>query len=328
MTPAAPKAAASRPALILAFLVLYCSWGTTYLAIRIGVADLPPCLFGGSRLALAGMILLMVLAAGGQSLRLSRKELGIVALSGMLFFMGGNGLLTYAQTKIPSGMAALLVAQTPLWFALMESFVPGGERLTLRGWLGLILGLLGVVLLKIDWQAGFAIDLGFFLATASSISWSLGSLLVRHRTTRLSPFVAAGYQMLLGGSALSLVGLALGEASRVNAETLTRSAVLAFFYLLVVGSLGGFVAYNFLLAHVSPALASTYAYVNPCVALWVGWLILDEPVHAYMIGCMVIILGGVGLIRSGGVRRTVASKPDEPAPLPKLPDVLPDDSVV
>lgn len=308
------SAPASRYSVALAFAILYTSWGTTYLAIKIGLETLPPCLFSGTRLSLAGGVLLAWLALRGNTLRMDRASFLWVALSGLCFFMGGNGMLTYAQTMIPSSMAAVLVTQTPLWFALMESMVPGGERLTIRGWLGLLLGMLGVVLLKYDWETGFPFDLGFLLATGSSIIWSVGSLIVRHRTPQVSPFVAAGLQMLIGGLALTVVGFSVGEAARVSMDSLTRSTVLAFFYLLLVGSLGGFVAYNYVLAHVSPALASTYAFVNPLIAVWVGWLILDETVTLPMLGCMAIILAGVALIRTGGVRKVVplAEEPSVP----------------
>lgn len=287
--------------------MVYVSWGTTYAAIKVGLHDLPPFLFAGTRLGLAGLILLAFLWLRGAKLNLGGRSLLLVAVSGLLFFMGGNGLLTYAQTMVPSGMAAALVTATPLYFAVMEAFVPGGERLTARGWTGLCLGLLGVALLEIlkphPPGAAAANGLGFLLATGSSIAWALGSLLVRHKLPKVSPFAAAGWQMLVGGLALTVFGLALGEAGKLKPESFSGEAVGAFFYLLVVGSLGGFVAYNYLLAHVPPALAGTYAYVNPMVALVVGWLWLNEPLTGPMLGSMAVALFGVALLRGGGVRK-------------------------
>ena len=302
-----------RYAIIFAFAVLYISWGTTYLAIKLGLQDLPPLLFAGTRLAAAGLILLIGLCLFGQSIRVDRQRLRFIALTGFFFFMGGNGFLTYAQTMVASGMAAVLVSPTPLYFALMEWLTPAGERLTRRGWLGLALGLCGVVLLLLPKaETGSHFLLGFVLATTSSISWAFGGLLVRHKLPRTSPFVVAGYQMLIGGAGLTIAGLVVGEAALVKPAIFTQQAVTAFFYLLVVGSLGGFVAYNFLLAHVSPALVSTHAYVNPMVALLVGWLWLGEPITPVTLGSMSIILTGVALLRAGGVRKPPEDVPSIP----------------
>lgn len=299
------KRAWSAP-IVVAFAVIYFSWGTTYLAIKFGLEGLPPCLFGGTRLMLAGLILWGILWLKGYRLRVARREFWLMLLSGALFFMGGNGLLTYAELTVDSGMAAVLVAPTPIWLGLMEYLIPRGERLSPRGWLGLAVGLLGVLCLLAPGLQGAAelrIVPGVWLAIGSSVIWAAGSLLVRHRLPSACPFVSAAYQMFLGGLGLTLVGLALGEARTITADSFTAGTVGAFFYLLIFGSLLGFVAYNFLLAHVSAAMAGTYAYVNPAVAILVGAMVLDEPLTLAMVGSMMVILVGVWLLRSGQHRR-------------------------
>lgn len=289
-------------AIVLAFAIIYVSWGTTYLAIRVAVyrEQLPPALFGGSRLACAGLILLGFQAATGQSLRVSRRTfLRLLGIS-LLLFLLGNWLIAVAQTRVPSGVAAVLVATTPLWMALLAMLWPEGERLHLRGWLGLVIGLAGVTLLFAPkLQAGDPLDAAdtpfLLLVLASSLAWAVGSLLLRHVALPISHLTSAGYQMLLGGGAQVLIGLALGEVDRVP-EQLTGPAVGSFFYLLVVGSLAGFVAFNWLLGHVSAAKVGTYAYVNPVIAVAVGWFD-GEAVTGWIVAGIVVILSGVYLVR-------------------------------
>jgi drug/metabolite transporter (DMT)-like permease len=306
----------SRPAtwkLVLAFAVVYLSWGTTYFAIRAGVhtEKLPPALFGGVRVGLAGWLLLAFLAWRGIRLRMPRGELFWVILSGLLLFVGGNGLITFALDNVPSGVTAVLVAATPLWMALMELAWPGGDRLSGRGWLGLGVGLAGVVLLlgpellqsqDFESLAGLFQRAGPLWVIGSSLFWAFGSLLLRycHRTgPRLA---SAAYQMIVGGMATALLGVALGETSQLSPAQLTWGAGFSFFYLLIVGSLMGFVAFNWLLGHVPATMVGTYAYVNPLVAVLVGWLLGGEEMTVGIVAGLVVILAGVALVRSGGVQ--------------------------
>lgn len=288
--------------LVLAFALIYLSWGTTYLAIRKGVETLPPCLFGGVRVLLAGLVLLGFLRLGGVSLRLSRRDFFWTAVVGLLMFVGGNGLITLGEIYVASGVASVLVATTPLGIACAELLLPAGERLRAVGWLGLLLGLGGVLLLlapRVSTPESVFQDFGPLLILGSSLAWSVGSVLLRHKRANASPLAAAAYQMVVGGGSLTVIGLLAGEAGRLTPEQLTLSAVTAFFYLLVVGSLVGFVAFNWLLRHVSAALVGTYAYVNPIVAIAVGWLLNDEAVTGWTLGGMVVILSGVALVRAG-----------------------------
>jgi drug/metabolite transporter (DMT)-like permease len=294
-------------AITLAFACLYISWGTTYLAIREGVKTLPPALFGGTRLAAAGLVLLTYLAARAQRLMLPRRELLDAAVVGICLFVFGNGLITFAEKSVLSIVTAVLVATTPIWFALLESVWPWGERLTTRGWLGLALGMAGVLVLlapelrQID---HFFDDLGPLLILGSAFSWAVGSFVLRHRRKgqQGSHLLSAAYQMVIGGLLLTFVGLVAGETKELTVDSLTSTAVFSFFYLLVVGSLVGFVAYNWLLGHVSPVLVGTYAYVNPVVAILVGWLIGGEALSLWILAGVATILSGVALVRIGGVR--------------------------
>jgi drug/metabolite transporter (DMT)-like permease len=305
MNVSAPGHSLHRPArwaLLLAFGALYLSWGTTFLAIKKGVEAFPPCLFSGSRIALAGLILFAYLGLRGRSLRLPRREIGWMALIGGLLFVGGNGMLTAGEKSVPSGAASVLVAATPLWLAVLELLWPQGDRLTARGWLGLIAGLTGVLVLltpKLHDPATLSHDAGLWLILGSPIAWSIGSLIVRHRRSPADHLTAAAFQMVLGGVGLLFLGVVLGESAAVERQAFTLAAVYSFFHLLVFGSLIGFVAYNWLLGHVSATLASTYAYVTPALAILAGWALGGESITGWVVGGLAIILTGVALVRYG-----------------------------
>jgi drug/metabolite transporter (DMT)-like permease len=297
----------------LALALVYVSWGTTYVATSAGVKRLPPLLFGGTRILCAGLVLLGFLALSGRGARIGGRDLVWTWIVGVCLFVGGNGLINVAQQTVPSGLAAVLVATTPLWMALLEAIWPRGYHLTGRGWLGLFLGLAGVILLmadKVSTHSNFD-GAGYLLVLASAFSWAVGPFLHRRRHGSLSPIASAAWQMVLGGSSLVLLACCLGETQTLSADRFTPASVFPFFYLLVVGSLTGFVAFIWLLQHVSPALAGSYAYVNPVVALLVGWLIADETLTLHVIGGMVVILAGVALVRAGA-RRSVLVTAEPP----------------
>jgi drug/metabolite transporter (DMT)-like permease len=320
MTDASDSVSARRPALwavVLAFGLLYITWGTTYLAIRIGVETLPPAVFSGGRLALAGLIMLAYLRLRGLPLAVPRADWFWLVFPAALFFVSGNGLLTAGEVYVASGVASILAATTPLWMALFERLWPHGERLNARGWFGIVGGLAGVVVLVgPKWGDGAeqTSTFGALLILGSAVSWGFGSFIARNRHVRAPHLVVTGYQMFIGGGSLFLVGLMLGEGKELTAENLTPRAVGAFFYLLVVGSIIGFTAFNWLLRNVSSAMAGTYAYVNPVVAIVVGWLINSEPITAGVVAGITIILAGVALVRSGhqgkASSRTSPTRPD------------------
>jgi drug/metabolite transporter (DMT)-like permease len=305
-------------ALVLAFGLVYLSWGTTYLAIREGVKDLPPALFGGVRITSAGLLLFSYLALRRQPLRLPPRDLLWLALVSLLLFVGGNGLITWGEMTVESGTASVLAATTPLWLGLLELIRPRGERLNVWGWLGLLAGLVGVLLLlPLPQDLGQLFQQpGPFLVIGSAFCWAFGSIVLRSRSRRGPHLTTAAYQMVIGGGSLALTGLLCGEASQLTPERFTSTAVFAFFYLLVVGSLVGYLAYTYLLRHVSATLAGTYAYVNPAVAILVGWLLGGERLTLAVLGGMAAILTGVALVRAGAVRPTAsppALQPDAPA---------------
>jgi drug/metabolite transporter (DMT)-like permease len=301
-----PHSARPAPwAIPLAFTLVYLSWGTTFLAIRIGVEHFPPGLFGGVRVGLGGLIILTFLGWRGTSLRLSRRELLWAAGIGQLLFVGGNMLITAGEKYIPSSVAAVLAATCPLWMALLELLWPWGERLTLRGWVGLIAGFSGVVVMfipKMNQPEPLFDSVGPPLVLGSAFCWALGSFLLRRQRARSAHLTTAAYQMVFGGLGQCLVGLSLGEAAVLTPDAFVARSIAAFFYLLVFGSLIGFVCYTFLLRHVTATQAGTYAYVTPVLAILVGGLLGNETITIWIVGGMACILLGVALLRTSGVR--------------------------
>lgn len=311
--------------LMAALVAVYLSWGTTYLAIKEGVKTLPPCLFGGARIGAAGLVLLAFVLVTGRPKTLSASDLFRTWLHSLLLFVGGNGLITIGQKTVPSGEASVLVATVPLWLGLAESFWPGGERLTALGWAGLLTGLAGLAVLR--WQelgqpAMLFRDVATLYVLGSAVSWAIASVILRHRRVRGDRLTVAAYQMVLGGATLILVGIAAGEATELTRVTVTSQVVVAFCYLLVVGSLIGFLCYSWLLTHVSTTVAGTYAYVTPVVAIFTGWLLGGESLTGQMVAGMIVILAGVALVRSGESSRLVAIEADEAAACPPMPQSI------
>lgn len=292
-----------RWTITLALVYLYIGWGTTYLAIKHGVRDehLPPALFAGARVCLAGVLLLGCLAWRRCSLNVSRSDLGRIVVTGITFFVGGNGLLTLAEQTVASGVASVLAATTPIWVALLGWAGPRHERLRAVGWLGLLIGLAGVVFLLVPeivkMRADNLFDPGPLYMLGSTLSWAVGIVLLRHRPARCDHLVASGYQMAVGGGVLTLIGLLAGEGRQLP-EEVTAGAVVTFTYLLVVGSLLGFIAFNFLLRHVSAALVGTHAYVNPIIAVLIGCLWGGESISGWIALGILSVLVGVFLVRA------------------------------
>ncbi len=313
----------ARWAVALAFALVYLSWGTTFFAIRAGVHSyhLPPALFSGVRVALAGLILMTYLAVRGERLLMPGRDFAGVMAAGMLMFVGGNGLLTFGLDDLPSGMAAVLGATTPLGMAVLEWFWPQGERLGPVGWAGLLVGLGGVFLLmapELQQAHGLGDMRGPLLILGSSACWSLGSVLLHHQRAREAHLAAAAYQMVLGGGGLALLGLVFGEATELTPDQLSAGAVGSFVYLLIFGSLVGYVSFNWLLAHVPTPLVGTYAYVNPVVAVIIGTLVGHEPLTGWLVAGLVVILAAVALVRSGR-KEPAGHRP----PAPALPEGRP-----
>ncbi len=283
---------------LAAYLIVCVLWGSTYLAIRIGVADLPPFLFAGTRFVVAGVLLLaLALAFGG---RLPRdwptwRTQGVV---GLFLLLGGNSAVVWAEQYTPSGVASIFVVTVALWMALFDAIVPGGGgRPSGRVLAGLALGLAGTLLLVgVNPREILAADLrGPVALTFASASWAFGSVYYKRQpATGANPYVAVSLQMLTGGVAVTLIGLALGEAARWR---FTAAGIGATAYLIVFGSIIAYSAYFYALRHAPPTIVGTYAYVNPVIAVVLGWAVLDEAIAPRMIAAMVLILGAVTWIQ-------------------------------
>jgi drug/metabolite transporter (DMT)-like permease len=300
----------SRGRVVAAFLAVYLVWGSTYLAIKFAVETLPPFLMAGVRFVTAGAILYF----WSQRQRADRgtraaAEWGWAALVGALLVLGGNGAVVWAADRVPSGVIALLIAATPIWMVLLDWLRPGGRRPTRAVLAGLLLGSAGLALLVNARGAGTSgrIDpLGAAAVLFGSLSWAVGSLVSRSQRLPRSPILSTGMQMLTGGAFMAVAGLLLGETRGFALADVSARSALAWLYLMTVGSLVGYTAYIWLLGHVSAAKAATYAYVNPVVAVLLGWAFADEPVTAGVLLAAAVIVSAVALITVGQSRPTAA----------------------
>ena len=303
-TPAGPPA---RAAVVLAFASVYVAWGTTYLAIRVGVASLPPTVLAATRYVVAGGGMLLALRAAGRRIAVDGRELRDLLVIATLLLVGGNGLVVWAEQSVPSGLAALIVATMPLWMAGMAALPPLRERLPARAIAGLGLGFIGVAVLVAPGLHGPAgAPLGELALLAASFSWACGSLYARRARLRIDAIAATGWQMLLGGLLFLALAVILGSFAAARP---TASGIAAVAYLITFGSWIGFTAYVWLLAHVPAAKVSTYAYVNPVIAVGLGWWVLDEPITASVVAGSAIIVVAVVLVTGARVRTAPAVEP-------------------
>lgn len=305
--------AVSSLGLAAGFAAVYLIWGSTYLAIRIGVETMPPLLMSGARFVIAGGVLhLFLLARGGR--RPSLIHWGNAALVGAMLLLVANGGVAWAELYIPSGMAALLVATLPMWMVVIEAIRPGGTRPTRVVVVGLMLGFAGVALLlgPGDLLPGDRpIPLIPCLALlGASFSWALGSIYSRGAELPESPLMATSLQMLTGGILLLLAGTALGEWNGFDVRLVAPASWTAVAYLIVFGSLVAFSSYVWLLRVAPPARVSTYAYVNPVIAVFLGWVIGGENLTPRILLAAAVIVFAVFLIIRGGVPRPPA-RPDK-----------------
>jgi drug/metabolite transporter (DMT)-like permease len=295
---------ASGPNVWLALGTVYLVWGSTYLAIAIAVQTLPPLFYSGVRFGSAGLILAAWLAFRGVDLRVSRRELAGAAIVGTLLLAVANGLVNVAERTVPSGVAALIVASIPLWIVVYR--VVAGERIGRDLLAGVFLGLLGVAILVVPGGLNGTIDLlGAFLLFIATLSWALGTFLSPRLATPRNAFVSTAYQMLAGGIVLIVVAVAKGEIAHVDPSTFSLRSLVALAYLVLFGSLVAFSAYTWLLQNAPVSLVSTYAFVNPVVAVVLGALVLGEAITAnVVIGAAVIVVAVAFIVfRQNAVRR-------------------------
>ncbi|MER5624692.1 EamA family transporter [Streptosporangium sp. NPDC002544] len=282
----------SRKALLVwgALATVYVVWGSTYLAIMIVIETMPPLLSGAIRFVTAALILgvVVLLLKGRESFRMTWKEAGGAALVGLLLLNGGNGMVAVAEQHISSGLAALLVASTPLWLVIFRVlFRDRPQVLTLTG---VLIGFGGVAVLSLTGGSSAADSTGIVIILLASLSWSVGSFLTSRIPMPANPFTASAVEMAAGGVGLALTSAVVGE--HVDLADVSTRSWIALAYLIMVGSLVGFTAYVWLLSNAPISLVSTYAYVNPVVAVVLGALVLSEQVTGPMIvGGMVIVLG-------------------------------------
>jgi drug/metabolite transporter (DMT)-like permease len=291
---------------ILALGALYILWGSTYLAIRIGIATMPPLLMASVRFLVAGA-LMFAWGAGRGDLRggapTRRHWLATLVIGGLLL-AGGNGGVTWGEQFIASGVAALLVATVPVWMALL-AHLTRQERLTPLVGAGLVLGLAGVLLVAHPWSGATGQVKGLVVVLFAALAWASGSLYARRAGLPSSAILVTGMEMLCGGAVLLLAAGLDGELGRVHPEHFSGASVLALLYLVGFGSIVAFSAYVYLLNHVSAALAGTYAFVNPAVAVILGALVLGEPLTPYVLLGGAVIIAGVALVVAG---RSVKSR--------------------
>jgi drug/metabolite transporter (DMT)-like permease len=289
--------------LIAAFAAVYIFWGSTYLAIKYAIETLPPFLMAGSRFLFAGSILYLWARFSKDYEKPSFKHWRTSFIVGTLLLLGGNGGVVLAQKYISSSLAALLIATEPFWIVLLSWLWLKGARPNWKAVLGLLIGFFGVYLLIVgqsESAAGGAGGqlLGAFFVIAGAFSWALGSMYGLRATTPKSSALTAGMQMLSGGAVLTLVGFLKGEWTTFNVADVSANSIFGVVYLIIFGSLIGFTAYSWLLKNAPPAMVSTYAYVNPIVAVFLGWLIAGESFTGQMLVGATIIVGSVVLITS------------------------------
>lgn len=288
---------------IVAFALVYVMWGSTYLGIGIAVEHIAPAMLCGVRFLIAGIVLLAYCAATGRGIWSSPAALVKQAVVGVLLLVGGNLTLSWAEQYVPTGLAALIVASIPLWFMLLDSWLLGHHSVSNGGKVGLALG--GAGLFVLLWPRLRAIEtLGHlqFWAAASlvggSFSWALGSVLSKKWKSGGDPFAGTAWQMTFAGAANLMIALAAGEQHRT---VWTTRGIAAVAYLTVCGSWIGYTAYIWLLQHVPTSKVSTYAYVNPVVAVFLGWLVLGERIDQFIVWGSVITVAAVVMVTSAKV---------------------------
>lgn len=317
MRDAPMSSAPARWRVLTALGAVYVVWGSTYLAIRFAIDSIPPFLMAGTRFLIAGALLYVWSRQRGTP-RPTGGEWRAALVVGALLLVCGNGGVVYAELLAPTGVVALLIGTVPLWMALLDWLRPGGVRPTLGVVVGLVCGFAGIVLLVSPTRVGStgAINpVGVAVVMVAAVGWAAGSLYSRSGRLPSAPLMATGVEMLAGGVLLIIAGTLTGEWSHLHLSAVSTRSMLGLAYLIVFGSLVGFTAYIWLLRSVSASLASTYAYVNPVVAVFLGWAFDSEPVTARTLFAAAIIVGGVVVITTFQARARVRPQAHEhPAP--------------
>jgi drug/metabolite transporter (DMT)-like permease len=290
------QAASKRTLLIAAFATVYIVWGSTYLAIRVAVETMPPFLLAAARFLIAGGMMFGWLRLNGVAMP-DKKQWGHATIAGVLMLLGGNGLVVWAEQTVTSSLTALLVALTPMWFALLDWARPAGKRPAIYTFAGILVGFAGVALL-VSGHNSSSVDAsrnpwGVAALVVAGLAWAAGSLWSRYNAKPESPWMNSALQMICGGAALLLLSLLHGEPVRFRLAQVSTQSWLSLLYLIVFGSWIAFSAYVWLLKVSTPARVATYAYVNPVIAVLLGHLLLAEPFGRRTLWAAAIILAGV-----------------------------------
>lgn len=299
--------------MVAGFAVIYVVWGSTYLAIAYAVQSLPPVLTTGARFAAVGLALCVFAWIRGAP-RPRAPEWRAATIAGSLLLVGGTATVCWAEQWVPSGLASLLVATVPLWFVLLEWAAPGGQRPQGLVVAGIALGLVGLFVLTAPSTAGATNARAVVRAlvlTLAAILWAAGSLYSRYAPLPASPTLATGMQMFAGGVLCIVVGFAVGEGARLDLAHVSRASWIAVAYLTIVGCLLAFTTYLWLLRVSTPARVATHAYVNPVVAVALGWAVAHEAVTPRTLAAAVLIVAAVVLITTG--QRDIAGTAEHPA---------------
>jgi drug/metabolite transporter (DMT)-like permease len=279
--------------------IVYLVWGSTYLAIRVTVETMPPLLTAAVRFMLAGAIAYAAvrMIKGAPAVRVTKREVGASTIVGSLLLLGGNGLVSIGELEVPSALAALIIASVPLWVVLWRRVTR--EHIPLGTLAGVAVGFAGVAYLVLPGDKPGGASLGYMLLIViASMSWATGSFFSKRLPLPQDPFVSTAMQMLTGGAVMVVAGLVRGELSGLDTADFSAASLWAFVYLVFAGSLLAFTAYVWLLQHAPISKVATYAYVNPVVALFLGWLILDEAITLnIMIGAAIIVAAVAWIIR-------------------------------
>ncbi|MBS4033425.1 MAG: EamA family transporter [Ignavibacterium sp.] len=289
-----------------AWIAVCIIWGTTYLAIRIGVEDIPPMLFAGLRWIIAGSLLILILRISGKSFP-KIENLKHIAVMGIAMLGFGNGLVVVGEQWISSGLAALLITTVPFWIVGMESLLPTGPKLNYKIISGLIVGILGVTFIfGSDWDDLLKTEyiLGVLCIFGAVVAWSFGSVYSKYKKVGVHPLMSASVQMLVAGTLQITLGLILGEQNFIS---YTEEGLLSLAYLIVVGSIFGYGSYIYAIEHLPLSLVSTYAYINPVIAVFLGWFVLNEKLDLLIAAGAVVIILGVFLVKQGTKKPAVIS---------------------
>lgn len=313
-----PAASDSAPPWLIwaALIVVYVVWGSTYLAIALVVQTMPPLLAASFRFIVAGLLIagFLVIRRGPSVLRLSRAEVGGTAFVGLALLLGGNGMVMLGQREVPSGLAALIIAVVPLWVVVIRTLF--AERVARGTLVGVLVGFAGVAVLVVPRGINGTVALGgMLLLIVAAASWAFGSFYSNRLRLPRDPFTSTAAQLLTGGLGLGVVGVLTGELAELDHAQFSTASVAGLLYLISFGSILAYTAYTWLLQHAPVSKVSTYAYVNPVVALLLGWLVLGEDVGLSIAlgGSMILVAVGLVIRTEARARRSVGALEAPPA---------------